>query len=181
MARIKPISRKTASAKTGKILDGVEMKLGMVPNMIATMAQSEAAVQAYLSFSQALSSGVTSAPLREQIALAVSQQNECNYCVAAHAAIAGTIGLTEDEIRDARTATSPERETEAALQFARHVVDQRGAVSDDQITSIRQAGFGDAEIVEVIAHIALSIFTNYFNRAAQTEIDFPHVAEVSTA
>ena len=180
MPRLQPVDRTIASAKTRELLAGLEKKLGMLPNLIATMAQSHAALQAYLNFSQALSSGVISARLREQIALAVGQANECGYCVAAHSAIGSSVGLSDDEVRDARTATSPDRKTEAALRFARRIVDQRGAVSDDDVAAVRAAGYSDAEIVEVVAHVALNVFTNFFNHVAETEVDFPPVAELAT-
>jgi uncharacterized peroxidase-related enzyme len=178
MTRISPINRTAASGKTQKLLDGAEKKLGMVPNMIATMAQSHAVAGAYLGFSQALSVGAIAAPLREQIALTVSQINGCGYCLAAHSAIGNSIGLTDDEVRDARSAQSPDRKTEAALQFARHVVDQRGGVSDAGLTAVRDAGYSDSEVLEIIAHVALNTLTNYVNKTAQTEVDFPPVAEL---
>jgi len=178
MPRIRPIDRASAPAETQEMLDGVEKKLGAVPNVIATLAQSPASLQAYLRFSQLLSGGVVSARLREQIALAVSQANGCRYCLAAHSAIGSSLGISDDELRDARTATSPDRKTEAALRFTRRVVDQRGAVSESDVDAIRNGGYGDPEIVEIIAHVALNTFTNYLNATAQTEGDFPPVAEL---
>jgi len=181
MPRIEPVVRDTSPRATQTLLAGVEKKLGMVPNLIATLAQSSAAAQAYLGFSQALGGGVISAQLREQIALTVGEANQCGYCLAAHSAIGGSVGLSEDELRDARTAASPDRKTEAALQFARRIVDTQGFVSDDDVDGTRRAGYGDDAIVEVIAHVALNIFTNYFNHVAETEIDFPIVPELSVA
>ena len=178
MPRLWPIDRKTAPAATQKLLADVEDKLGMVPNLIATMAQSTSVARAYLGLADALSGGVLVEPLREQIALTVSQANGCEYCVAGHAAVASSIGLTEDELRDARIATSPDRRTEAVLRFARRIVEKRGSVSVDDIREIRNAGYDELEIVEIIAHVALNIFTNYFNLVAQTEIDFPPVADI---
>lgn len=176
MPRIQPINRTTAPANTQKLLDGVEKNLGMMPNLIATMAQSSSLVQAYLSFSQALSGGAIPAQLREQIALAVGQANQCDYCLAAHSAIGTSLGLSQDEIHDARTATSPDRNTEAVLQFARRIVDTRGFVSDDDLEEIRSAGYGEPEIAELVGHVAFNIFANYFNLVAQTEVDFPPVS-----
>ena len=178
MPRIQPIDRTMAPAGTQRLLAGAETKLGMLPNMIATMAQSPAVARAYLSFAQALSGGVLPAQLREQIALAVGQVNRCGYCVAAHSAIGSSIGLSEDELRDARTATSPDRKTEAALQFARRIVDKQGFVSDDDIHEIRNAGYGDSEIAEITGHVVLNLFTNYFNHVARTDVDFPAAAEL---
>lgn len=179
MPRIQPIDSTTASPATQKLLAGVQKKLGMVPNLIATMAQSTAVAQAYLSFSQALSGGVVPASLREQIALTVSQANECGYCLAEHSAIGSSVGLSDDQIHDARAATSPDRKTEAVLKFARRVVEKQGFVSNDDIEEIRTAGYSDEFIVEVIGNVALLVFTNYLNHVAETEIDFPAVAELA--
>ena len=139
MPRLWPIDRQTAPAAMQKLLADVEEKLGMVPNLIATMAQSTSVARGYLDLAESLSSGVLAEPLREQIALAVSQANGCDYCVAGHSAVGSSIGLTEDELRDARNATSPDRKTEAVLQFARRIVDTRGAVSDDDIVLANSA------------------------------------------
>ncbi|MGI9430029.1 MAG: carboxymuconolactone decarboxylase family protein [Bythopirellula sp.] len=178
MPRIQPVNRTTASAETQTLLNGVEKKLGKVPNLIATLAQSNALAKGYMSFSQALSSGLIPPQLREQIALAIGQANQCDYCLAAHSAIGSSVGLSEDQIRDARSGASPDRRTEAALRFARQIVEKRGFVSDADISDIRNADFGEAEITEIIGHVALNMFTNYFNHIAETEVDFPAAAEV---
>ena len=178
MPRIQPVNRTTASADTQALLNGVEKKLGMVPNLIATLAQSTALVKAYMSFSQALSSGLIPPQLREQIALTVGEANHCGYCVAAHSAIGSTVGLSEDQLRDARTGTSPDRKTDAVLRFARRIVETQGFVTDEDIDDIRSADYGESEIAEIIGHVALNIFTNYFNHVAETEIDFPAVPEL---
>lgn len=181
MPRLQPVDRNTADQTTQKLLDGVKKKLGMVPNLISTMAQSPALAQAYLGFSQGLAGGVISPQLREQIALAVSQTNKCNYCLAAHSAIGSSVGLSQDELRDARSASSTDRKSEAALQFARRIVEERGFVSDDELAEVRRAGYSDEEIAEIVGHVALTVFTNYFNHVADTEVDFPPVAEVAAA
>lgn len=178
MPRLSPVDRKAASATTRKLLANVEDKLGMVPNLVATMAQSDSVARAYLDLAEALSDGVLAEQLREQIALTVSQANRCDYCVAGHSAVGHSLGLTEDVLRDARGATSTDRRTESVLQFARRIVDERGAVSDDDMREIRSAGIGEREIVEIVAQVALNVFANYFNLVAKTEIDFPPVARL---
>ena len=181
MARIQPVNRTTATADTQALLTGVEKKLGMVPNLIATMAQSPALTKAYMGFSQALAGGVIPPQLREQIALTVGQANECDYCLAAHSAIGSSVGLSKDQVRDARLGTSPDSRTEAALRFARRIVETRGFVSDGDLQDIRNADFGESQITEIIGHVALNILTNYFNHVAETEIDFPVAPELTTA
>ncbi len=180
MPRLCQIDRHAASVATRNLLAEVEDQLGMVPNLIATMAQSACVARGYLKMAESLSDGALAEPLREQIALAVSQANGCDYCVAGHSAVGSSIGLTEDQLRDARVATSPDRKTEAVLRFARRIVDLRGSVSDDDLREIRNAGYGEPLIIEIIAHVALNIFTNYVNLVAQTEVDFPPVAKVDS-
>lgn len=181
MPRIQPVNRESAPADTQTLLTGVEKKLGMVPNLIATMAQSGALAKAYLGFSQALAGGVIPPQLREQIALVVGQANQCAYCVAAHSAIGSSVGLSGDQVRDARLGTSPDSRTEAALRFARRIVEARGFVSDGDLNDIRNADFGESEIAEIIGHVALNMFTNYFNHIAETEVDFPAAPELNAA
>ena len=173
MPRIKPVNRESAPARTQELLDGVQKKLGMVPNLVATMARSNAVAKAYLGFSQALAGGVIPPQLREQIALAVGQANQCAYCLAAHSAIGSSVGLSEDQVRDARLGQSPDSRTDSALRFVRRIVETRGFVSDQDLNDIRNADFGDSEITEIIGHVALNIFTNYFNHVAETQLDFP--------
>ena len=136
MARLMRIDRKIASAATQKFLANVEEQLGMVPNQIATMAQSTSVARAYFELADALSDGVLVERLREEIALTVSQVNRCDYCIAWHSAVGSSVGLTDDEVRDARNGTSPDRKTEAVLQFARRIAEKRGSVSDDDISEI---------------------------------------------
>lgn len=178
MPRISPVNAESATPEVSRLLTGLKKKLGMVPNLIATMAQSPALANAYLGFSQALAGGVIPTPLREQIALAVSQSNRCEYCLAAHSAIGSSVGLSDDDIRDARTGAAPNRQTEAALQFARRIVEKQGLLSDADLADVRGAGYSDEEIAELIGHVALTQFTNYFNHIAETEVDFPEVAEL---
>jgi len=109
-----------------------------------------------------------SAKLREQVALTVSELNRCAYCLGAH-----TAGLSAEAILDARRGQSPDRRTEAALRFARRVVEAGGQVADGDLAAAREAGFGDGEVAELVANVALTTFTNLFNHVAETEEDFP--------
>ena len=113
------------------------------------------------------------AQIREQIALAVAQVNGCDYCLAAHSAIGRMVGLTADQIRDSRLGTAVDPRADALIRFALKVVDARGGVADTDLEAVRRAGFDDAAIVEVVANVALHVFTNYFNRLAGTDLDFP--------
>lgn len=181
MPRIRPVNRATADSKTANLLGSIEKKMGQVPNIIATMARAPAVAQAYLGFSQSLATGQLPARLREQIALVVGETNRCGYCLAAHTALGKGVGLSEAETCDARRAEATDDKERAALQFARTIVIERGWVSDEEVQTVRQAGYDDGQIAEIVANVALNLFTNYFNHVAGTEVDFPVAPELTTA
>jgi len=176
MPRLNAIDPREATGKTKDLLDGVNAKIGKVPNLMRTFANSPAALEAYLSFSGALGGGLLNAKLREQIALTVADANACEYCLSAHTAIGKLVGLNENELVASRRAASGDPKTEAALKFAHQLVIQRGEVADSEIAAVRAAGYNDGEITEIVANVALNIFTNYFNHVAQTVVDFPKVS-----
>jgi len=140
-----------------------------------TMAQSPAVLEGYLGFGAALRRGRLPVGLQEQIALAVAETNSCDYCLSAHTALGRGAGLSNDELAASREARATDRKAAAALQFARVVVDRRGDVRDLDLAAVRAAGYSDGEIAEIIAHVALNVFTNYFNIANNVEVDFPKV------
>jgi uncharacterized peroxidase-related enzyme len=175
MARIQAVNYEQATGKTRELLDGVRAKLGMTPQMMKAMAQSPAVLEGYLNFSTALGGGTLSAKLREQIALISAEVNACDYCASAHTAIGKMVGLGEDAILSARKGHSSDHRTDAALQFARNVIINRGEVSDGAVQALKDGGFSEGEIGEIIANVALNIFTNYFNIIAKTDIDFPKI------
>ncbi|MBX3277899.1 MAG: carboxymuconolactone decarboxylase family protein [Acidobacteria bacterium] len=175
MQRLKAIDPKEATGKAKELLDGVKAKIGMVPNLMRTFANSPAALEGYLNFSGALGGGLLSAKLREQIALTVADANSCEYCLSAHTAIGKMVGLDENELVASRRATASNARTDAALKFAHQIVVKRGEVLDSEVQAVREAGYSDGEITEIVAHVALNIFTNYFNHVAQTVVDFPKV------
>ena len=173
MPRIQPVDQSSADAATAELLRSVKKKLGAVPNIVATMANSPAVANAYLAFSQSLSTGSLPSRLREQIALVVGETNGCGYCVAAHTALGKGAGLSEQETCDARRAAAADDKERVALEFARKIVSDRGHVSDAGVQQVRQAGYTNGEIAEIVASVALNLFTNYFNHVAETEVDFP--------
>jgi uncharacterized peroxidase-related enzyme len=181
MARIQPVNPNTADVGTAELLNSVKQKTGSVPNLIATMANSTAVAKAHLGFGQALSTGTLPPRLREQIALVVGETNGCGYCVAAHTALGKRAGLTEQETCDARRAASRDEAERVALDFARKLVQDRGVVDDADVEQLRRAGYTDGQIAEIVAHVALNIFTNYFNHVAGTEVDFPAQPELVAA
>jgi uncharacterized peroxidase-related enzyme len=175
MSRIQPVSYEQSTGRAKELLDRVKAKLGMTPNMMKTMAQSAPVLEAYLNFNTALGGGTLDARLREQIALISAEVNGCAYCASAHTAIGKMVGLGEDAILAARRGRSIDARTDAALKFARNLIVNRGEVSDADVRAVKDAGFSDGEVGELVANVALNIFTNYFNTVAGTEIDFPKV------
>ncbi len=173
MARICPVDQSNIDTDTRNILGVVRKKMGLVPNFIATMANSPAVLKAYLGLSRSLSMGVLSSRLREQIALIVSETNSCRYCVAAHTALSIGTGLTEHEIIEARQGISHCDKETVALIFAKQVLENNGHVTDKQMLSLFKAGYSNGEICEIIANVTLNLLTNYINLTAETEMDFP--------
>lgn len=181
MPRIPTVSVDSATGPAREMFDAVKSKLGGVPNMFRAMANSPAVLKAYLSFSGAVGESSLSPKLREQIALAVATVNHCDYCAAAHTVLGKKAGLGEDETIANRQGRAADPKAEAALHFARAIAERRGRVSDAELSAVRAAGYNDAQLAEIVATVALNVFTNYFNNVAQPEIDFPRARELTTA
>ncbi|GAB5389951.1 MAG: carboxymuconolactone decarboxylase family protein [Alphaproteobacteria bacterium] len=180
MTRIAPATAPSPAAQ--EQLDAVQKKLGGTPNIFTTMAHSPAAFGFYLAGSEALNGGDLPALLREQIALTVAGLNGCDYCASAHTLIGKGAGGEDSDLRAALKGSSADPRADAALKFATALTVNRGQVSDEELQAVRNAGYSDGEVLEIIAVVALNIFTNYFNEVAGTEIDFPPVrAKVSEA
>jgi len=181
MNRIPAIDPTTASGPTAPLFAGVKAKLGVVPNLMRTLAQSPSVLEAYLGFSGTLAKGVLPTAVREQLALAIGEANACEYCLSAHTLLGKGAGLSPDAILAARRGEAADPKVAALLQFARSVVSARGKVADEQLALVRAAGASDAEIVEVVAHVALNVLTNYTNNVAQTVVDFPRAQPLEVA
>ncbi|HKE00737.1 MAG TPA: carboxymuconolactone decarboxylase family protein [Planctomycetota bacterium] len=164
-----------APGRSADLLAAVRSKLGLVPNMTRAMANAPAVLEGYLGLSGALGGGALDARLRQRIALLVAQENECTYCLSAHTAIGKRLGMSEVDLADARRGRSDAKST-AALRFGARLLAERGGVSDDDLRAVRDAGFSDGEIAEIVAHVALNVLTNLFNRAFAVDVDFPVVA-----
>jgi uncharacterized peroxidase-related enzyme len=175
MSRINfPASVETAPAASQPLLEGVKARLGSAPNLFRLVALSPAALEGYLGLSGALGKGSLDARTRERIALAVAEYNGCGYCTSAHSFIGKKmVGLTDVEIAANRDGTSTDAKAAAAVEFATKVVEARGHVSDADLAAVRLAGYSDADVVEIVLHVALNTLTNYVNEVAQTTIDFP--------
>lgn len=175
MPRIAIPARTDAPTAAQPLLDAVERQLGVVPNLFRLLASSPAALEGFLGLSGALSRTLD-AKTREGIALATAQVNGCDYCLSAHSYLGTHVAkLDAAEIAANRRGRSADPRIAAALAFAREVAEHRGVVSDQALTAVREAGYGDAQIVEIVAHVALNVLTNFLNNTAETEIDFPVV------
>jgi uncharacterized peroxidase-related enzyme len=175
MPRINAIEPADATGKAKQLLDAVQAKLGLTPNLMKTLATSPAALEGYLNFLGALAGGALDAKFREQIALAVAQANSCEYCLAAHTALGRLAKLQPADILASRESRAGDAKRDAGLKFAQAIVVNRGQVSDAAVSTVRAAGFNDAEITEIVANVAINIYTNYFNHVAQTVVDFERV------
>jgi uncharacterized peroxidase-related enzyme len=174
MSRIAAVDPETAPATVKPLLEGVARGLGVTPNLFRVAAQSPSALEALVSFFGAVGKGRLDARTREAIALAVSEANGCDYCLSAHTALGKGAGLDERAIAEARQGKSDDARRTMLLALARATVDNRGRVGG-MFDEARRAGLSDAELVELIANVALTIFTNYLNEFAGTDIDFPVV------
>ncbi|MBI2189876.1 MAG: carboxymuconolactone decarboxylase family protein [Acidobacteria bacterium] len=175
MNRIAHLDPFTTTGPAKTLFDGVQARLGIVPNLFRVLGNAPTALAGYLSFSAALADGGFNAKLREQIALAVAESNQCGYCLSAHTFVGRRVGLTAQDIVDARHANAADERTDAILKLARSIVVQRGELGAGGLERARMAALTDGEIVETVAHVALNIFSNYVNHVAGTVIDFPEV------
>jgi uncharacterized peroxidase-related enzyme len=181
MSRLNPIDPAQAEGKAKSLLDAVQQKLGITPNILRTMANAPAALEAYLGFNQALAGASLDSKTRESIALTVAGANGCDYCASAHTALGGMLGIPAGELSANLAGRSDDERLNAILHFANAVVAKRGWVNDTEVAALRAAGLGDGEITEIIATVAFNIFTNYFNHIAQTDVDFPLVETTKAA
>ena len=171
-----PATVESAPAASQPMLEAVKKQLGIVPNLFRLVSNSPAALEGYLGMSGALGKGALPAPTRERIALAVAEINGCNYCLSAHAYLAKNLAKLDDaEIAANRSGASNDPKADAAVRFAAKVTELRGHVSNEDVLAVKNAGYTDAQIVEIVQHVALNTWTNYINEVAKTEIDFPVV------
>lgn len=175
MNRVPLIDRSDTSADRKALLDEIHGAFGTTPAMFRAVANSPAALRSMWGSFGALGGGTLGARLGEQIAVAVADRNGCAYCLAAHTALGRKAGASAEEMAAAQLGESADARTQAALRFALKVVSERGQVSEADVQALRDAGFGDEAVVEILAHVALNLFTNYVNLALAVPVDFPAV------
>lgn len=179
MSRVQLINPAETTSDRQVVLEQVNKAFGATPNLFKAVANSPAALKSMWGSFVALGAGVLGAQLGEQIAVAVANRNGCEYCVAAHTVLGKGAGVSARDMSAAQAGQSTDPRTAAALTFALKLVTERGQVSADDVTELRGAGFDDEQIVEILAHVALNLFTNYVNVAFDVPVDFPKVALIS--
>lgn len=175
MARINVVTGETANAEQKALFDAIQSQLGIVPNFLRVFANSPDALKAFLGLHGIANGGSLDPQTRERIALALAQENACEYCLSAHTAIGRRAGLSGAEIEANRAGTSQDARAAAAVKFARALAEHTGNVTTAELAEVRSAGYGDAEIVEIITHVGMNILTNILGKASRVDIDFPKV------
>ena len=173
MARISPVRYENAPEAARPLLDAVKSKMGRVPNVLGIMAHSPAVLRSYLAQSEALGEASISAADRELVALAVAEVNQCAYCLAAHTMIGGMVGLSGDVMRAARSGEGVDEKRTRLVQLSREITESRGNPAPSSVEAFLAAGWTHADLLEVIAAVALNTLTNYVNHIAGTAVDFP--------
>jgi uncharacterized peroxidase-related enzyme len=175
MSRITTIEHETATAEQRELLYAIQDQLGMVPNFLKVFANSPAALRAFLGLHTIAGEGSLDPLTRERIALAVAQENSCQYCVSAHTALGGKAGLNGAEIEANRAGSSEDAKAAVALKFASALVKHSGEVTAAELLEVRDAGYSESDIVEIITHVGMNLLTNILGKASRVEIDFPEV------
>jgi uncharacterized peroxidase-related enzyme len=177
MSRIPaPATIDAAPAASQPLLQAVKKQFGLVPNLFRLVSNSPAALEGYVNLMGALNKGKLSAQTRERIALAVAEINGCDYCLSAHTYLSKNVAKLDDtEIGANRSGASTDPKADAAVRFAAKVARKRGHVGEDDVRTVKAAGYDDGQVIEIVLHVALNTWTNYINEVAKTEIDFPIV------
>jgi uncharacterized peroxidase-related enzyme len=176
MPRTAALKLEQVPAGSKPTLDTFTKSIGFTPNMIATFAQSPIAFNSWAALLGSLSKALD-VKTRDSIGLAVSEVNGCDYCLTTHSFTAEHMAkLPADEIILARKGHASDPKRDAAVQFARKVIETRGKVSDADLNAVRDAGYTDANVMEIVALVAMYSLTNFFNNVFDPEKDFPAVA-----
>lgn len=181
MPRIEPLTDDLAAGQAAELFSAITQKVGKVPNLYRTLGQAPSVLAGLLQLGEALDGGSLSAPVKEQIALRVANRNGCDYCEAAHTAIGKSVGLSEDQVINARQGQANDDKSQAILQLVDAILEREGFVTDDQLNTARENGLSDAEVLEVTGQVIKNFFTNFVNHLAQTEVDFPAIPQLQEA
>jgi len=176
MSRIKTIDSNNANSEQAELLNAIQNQLGMVPNFLKVFANSPVALRAFLGLHGIANGGTLDALTRERIALALAQQNACEYCISAHTSIGRKTGLSVEEVAAARVGTSQDAKAAVAVKFARSLMEKKGEIGALELVEVRSAGYSESDIVEIITHVGMNFLTNILGKAGQIDIDFPKVS-----
>lgn len=177
-SRVTPISPEQAKPEVKEIYKGIQQKMGALPNIFKNMGNSLSTLEGYLGLSKGVEHSSLSPKLKEQIALAVGQANDCHYCLAAHNLGAKKAGVSDQDILLARKGDSQDPKTKAILKFVKLVIEKKAHVTDQDVQTLKAAGVSDQELVEIVMVITINLFTNYFNIITNTVLDFPEAPKV---
>ncbi|MEV0299057.1 peroxidase-related enzyme [Nocardia sp. NPDC050710] len=175
MSLVPLAERESATGTVEDQLDQIHAAFGTVPAMFRAVANSPAALTSMWASFRAFGGGALGPALSEQIAVAVANRNSCEYCLAAHTALGRKAGVSREALEAAQTGDSDDPRTAALLGFAVKLVEERGQVTAEDVQALRDQGWSDEHIVEVIGQVALNLFTNYINIALAVPVDFPTV------
>lgn len=175
MSRINVVTNENANSEQKILLDTIQSQLGMVPNFLKVFANSPAALRAFLGLFGVANEGSLDGMTKERIALALAQQNSCQYCLSAHTALGSKVGLNGAEIEANRAGTSQDAKAAVAVKFAKALAEHNGEVTTAELLEVRNAGYDESDIVEIITHVGMNVMTNILGKASRVEIDFPKV------
>ena len=175
MSRINVVEQNEANSEQAELYTAIGQALGTVPNFLKVFANSPAALKAFLGLHGIAGDGSLDGQTRERIALALAEQNSCQYCVSAHTALGRKAGLDNSEMEANRSGGSEDSKASVAVAFARHLVEHTGDVTNAELEAVRDAGYSDADIVEIITHVGMNILTNILAKVSRVDIDFPKV------
>ncbi len=162
----------SAPAESAKVMEAVQGKMGFVPNLFAYIAESPAAIRAYVQLDALLAESELTPREVQLILLTTSVTNRCEFCVAAHSAGGTKAGLDKDIIAAVRREETPGSTREAALvTFVRKLVSERGWVAEEDVQAFLQAGFTKVNVFDVITAVSLKTLSNYANHLTQPELN----------
>lgn len=175
MSRLHSQPVNDATGQTAELFAGIRKSIGKVPNAYADIGtNSPLALGAMLALDGAIAKSSLSKQEVELIKLAVSQEKGCDYCVAAHTFVGGHVGLDKESILGARFGGHDQQpKHEALTRFVREISGTQGTVPAERVSSLKEAGYTDQQIVDALLVVAAITFTNSFNRVNDTTLDFP--------
>ena len=181
MSHLQALKREETVSENQAIFDQLKQKIGMVPNLYATYANSPVALKAILDLGGTLQGGSFTNREIEAIALAVSEVNACEYCLAAHTALGKMNGFTEEQTIELRSRETSDTKLQALVELAASITVTRGRPEERLVEAFFAAGYGKAAFVELIGFVAVNTFNNYLNNIAGTPIDFPLAPALQTS